>query len=117
MDKLSKLQRRLRKTRAKIRRLRIARLSVKRSLNHIYAQIINPVTGVVLAQASTRDGSLKAQVAHGGNQAAAKLVGALVAERAIANGVKKVAFDRSGYQYHGRVKTLADAAREAGLEF
>jgi len=89
------------------------RLNVYRSLNHIYAQVIDDQQGVTLASASTM--SLKVTV--GGNVAAAKEVGKAVAEAAVAKGVKKVVFDRGGYLYHGRVKALADAAREAGLEF
>jgi large subunit ribosomal protein L18 len=87
------------------------RLSVHRSLNHIYAQVIDDVNGVTLASAST----IKAKT--GGNIAAAREIGRAVAEAAQAKGVKKVVFDRGGYLYHGRVKALADAAREAGLEF
>ncbi len=89
------------------------RLNVYRSLNHIYAQVIDDSKGVTLASAST----LAAKVKTGGNVAAAKEMGKLVAEQAIAKGVKKVVFDRGGYLYHGRIKALADAAREAGLEF
>src|SRR5271155_2803584 len=89
------------------------RLNVYRSLNHIYAQVVDDAQGVTLASASTLAGKINA----GGNVAAAKEVGKLVAEQAIAKGVKKVVFDRGGYLYHGRVKALADAAREAGLEF
>lgn len=89
------------------------RLNVYRSLNHIYAQIIDDAKGVTLASAST----LQAKMKTGGNVAAAKEVGKLVAERAQEKGIKKVVFDRGGYLYHGRIKALADAAREAGLEF
>ena len=89
------------------------RLNVYRSLNHIYAQIIDDSQGVTIASASTLAGKINA----GGNVAAAKEVGKLVAEQAVAKGVKKVVFDRGGYLYHGRIKALADAAREAGLEF
>ena len=89
------------------------RLNVYRSLNHIYAQVIDDAKGVTLASASTLAGKIN----QGGNVAAAKEVGKLVAEAAIAKGVKKVVFDRGGYLYHGRIKALADAAREAGLEF
>ncbi len=84
-----------------------------RSLNHIYAQVIDDAKGVTIASASTLAGKIHA----GGNVAAAKEVGKLVAEQAIEKGVKKVVFDRGGYLYHGRVKALADAAREAGLVF
>ena len=90
------------------------RLAVFRSVAHIYAQIIDDVEGRTLASASSvdKDGKTK-----GGNVAAAKAIGKLVAERAKEKGVKQVVFDRGGYQYHGRIKALADAAREAGLEF
>jgi large subunit ribosomal protein L18 len=89
------------------------RLSVHRSLNHIYAQVIDDQTGETLVSASTL--AIKAKT--GGNIAAAKEIGKAIAERAVEKGVKKVVFDRGGYLYHGRVKALADAAREAGLEF
>jgi large subunit ribosomal protein L18 len=89
------------------------RLNVYRSLNHIYAQVIDDAKGETIISASTLSAKLKA----GGNVAAAKEVGKLVAERAIEKGIKKVVFDRGGYLYHGRIKALADAAREAGLEF
>ncbi len=93
------------------------RLNVFRSLNHIYAQIIIDETGRTLASASTIDPEIKGQVKRGGNIEAAKLVGAAVAKRALAAGVTEVVFDRAGYLYHGRVAALADAAREAGLQF
>ena len=89
------------------------RLNVYRSLNHIYAQVIDDATGFTLVSAST----MADKIATGGNLAAAKQIGKLVAERAVEKGVKKVVFDRGGYLYHGRIKALADAAREAGLEF
>ena len=89
------------------------RLNVYRSLNHIYAQVIDDATGATLASASTRAAKLKT----GGNVAAAKEVGKKVAQRAKEKGIKQVVFDRGGYLYHGRIKALADAAREAGLEF
>ena len=89
------------------------RLNVYRSLNHIYAQVIDDSKGETLVSAST----LASKVPTGGNVAAAKEIGKLVAEQAISKGVKKVVFDRGGYLYHGRIKALADAAREAGLEF
>ena len=89
------------------------RLNVYRSLNHIYAQVIDDATGTTLVSAST----LALKLAAGGNIAAAAEVGKAVAERAVQKGVKKVVFDRGGYLYHGRIKALADAAREAGLEF
>jgi large subunit ribosomal protein L18 len=89
------------------------RLNVFRSLNHIYAQVIDDQTGATLAAASTLSLKLKT----GGNIAAAKEIGKVIAERAAEKGVKKVVFDRGGFLYHGRIKALADAAREAGLEF
>jgi large subunit ribosomal protein L18 len=89
------------------------RLNVYRSLNHIYAQVIDDAKGETILSAS----SLAAKAKTGGNVAAAKEVGKLVAERAIEKGIKRVVFDRGGYLYHGRIKALADAAREAGLEF
>ena len=91
------------------------RLAVFRSLKHIYAQVIDDRKGHTLVAASS--GEKKSSVGNGGNLAGAKQVGKLIAERAQAKGVKKVVFDRGGYLYHGRIKALADAAREAGLEF
>ena len=107
--------RRAKSTRLKIRELGAVRLCVNRTPRHIYAQVISACGGNVLAQASTLDASLRDGAT--GNIEAAKKVGQLVAERAKAAGVAKVAFDRSGFKYHGRVKALADAAREGGLEF
>ena len=89
------------------------RLNVYRSLNHIYAQVIDDAQGVTLVSAST----VASKVKTGGNVAAAQEIGKLVAERAKEKGIKKVVFDRGGYLYHGRIKALADAAREAGLDF
>ncbi|GEC97189.1 MAG: hypothetical protein RJA63_2989 [Pseudomonadota bacterium] len=109
--------RRSRKTRAKIAEMKAVRLSVFRSNCHIYAQVISGCGSKVLAAASTVEADVRAQVANGGNKAAAELVGKLIAERAKAAGIEAVAFDRSGFQYHGRVKALADAAREGGLKF
>ena len=109
--------RRSRKTRAKIAEMKAVRLSVFRSNCHIYAQIIAGCGSKVLAAASTVEADVRTQVANGGNKAAAELVGKLIAERAKAAGIEAVAFDRSGFQYHGRVKALADAAREGGLKF
>jgi len=91
------------------------RLNVFRSLSHIYAQVIDDVTGTTLAAASTMDKDLN--IAYGGNTEAAKAIGTAVATRALAKGISKVVFDRGGYIYHGRVAALAQAAREAGLEF
>ncbi len=93
------------------------RLSVFRSSKHIYAQIIDDTGGHTLAAASTIDGDLKGSLGKGSNKEAAAQVGKLIAQRAIKAGVKDVVFDRGGYIYHGRVKALADAAREAGLNF
>jgi len=93
------------------------RLNVFRSEKHIYAQVIDDTKGVTLAAASTLDKALRNEIKNGSTVEAAARVGALVAERAKAKGVTKVVFDRGGYLYHGRVKALADAAREAGLEF
>jgi large subunit ribosomal protein L18 len=107
--------RRARKARARIRTAGVHRLSVHRTPRHIYAQVFNAGGDQVLASASTLDGALRSGAT--GNIDAATQVGKLVAERAKQAGIEKVAFDRSGYRYHGRVKALADAAREGGLEF
>jgi large subunit ribosomal protein L18 len=94
------------------------RLSVYRSLKHIYAQVIDDTKGITLVAASTLDPALREQLKEiKGKVEAARLVGKLVAERALEKGIKKVVFDRGGFKYHGRVKALADGAREAGLEF
>jgi large subunit ribosomal protein L18 len=107
--------RRARRARTKMRELGVNRLSVHRTPRHIYAQVLAPNGDRVLASASTLDESLRS--GSTGNVDAAASVGKLVAERAKAAGVEKVAFDRSGYKYHGRVKALADSARENGLDF
>ena len=107
--------RRARKARLKMRELEAVRLCVYRSSQHIYAQVLSADGGKVLASATTLDKELRDGAT--GNVDAAKKVGQLVAERAKAAGVTQVAFDRSGFKYHGRVKALADAAREGGLEF
>jgi len=107
--------RRARRTRAKISELGVNRLCVYRTPRHIYAQVIGPTGDVVLASASTVEKELRG--GSTGNIEAAGKIGALIAERAKQAGISKVAFDRSGYNYHGRVKALADAAREGGLEF
>ena len=109
--------RRARRTRAKIRELGVHRLSVHRTAQHIYAQIIAGDAGHTVAAASTIEKVVVADLKGTSNVDAVKKVGALIAERAKAAGVTKVAFDRSGYKYHGRIKALADAAREGGLEF
>ena len=93
------------------------RLCVYRSLDHIYAQVIDDRAGKTLVSASSADKDTKKNLKGGGNVAAAKVVGKAVADRAKAQGISKVVFDRGGYKYHGRVKALADAAREAGLQF
>ncbi|GGJ09057.1 50S ribosomal protein L18 [Halopseudomonas pertucinogena] len=107
--------RRARRSRLKLRELEAVRLCVYRSSQHMYAQVISADGSKVLASASTLDASLRG--GNTGNAEAAKKVGLLVAERAKAAGVTQVSFDRSGFKYHGRVKALADAAREGGLEF
>ena len=107
--------RRARRGRMKMRELGIERLSVNRTPRHIYAQVLSPDGDRVIASASTLDASLRSGAT--GNAEAAAKVGALVAERAKEKGVSRVAFDRSGFKYHGRIKALADAAREGGLEF
>lgn len=93
------------------------RLSVFRSIGHIYAQVIDDRTGRTLASASSLDGDTRKEIKGGGNVAAAKIVGKIIAERAKGAGVEMVVFDRGGYKYHGRVAALAQAAREAGLKF
>ncbi len=114
-NKKESRMRRARRTRSKISDLGANRLCVNRTPKHIYAQVISPDGGHVLASASTLDAALRS--GSTGNVDAAKGVGLLVAERAIEAGISVVAFDRSGDKYHGRVKALADAAREAGLKF
>ena len=110
-------QRRARQIRRKIVSLQVDRLCVHRTPRHIYAQIIDKSGGKVLASASTVETDVRGAVKHGGNVEAAKLVGKRIAEKAKSAGITRVAFDRSGFKYHGRVKALADAARENGLEF
>ena len=121
MDKKISRLRRAVSTRRKIAELRVHRLSVYRSNQHIYANIISPEGDRVLVSASTLEPEVRkelaSQKASGGNTAAAGLIGKRVAEKAKAAGIELVAFDRSGFRYHGRVKALADAAREAGLKF
>jgi large subunit ribosomal protein L18 len=109
--------RRARRTRAHIRDIGATRLCIHKTPRHIYAQIISPQGSAVLASASTLDRDVRKDVEKTGGAAAATVVGKLVAERAKAAGVTRVAFDRSGFKYHGRVKALAEAARESGLEF
>ena len=109
--------RRAAKTRARIRRAATTRLCVFRSPQHVYAQIIESSDGRVLASASTIEREIREQIGYGGNVNAAAAVGKRIAKKAKDAGIRRVAFDRSGYKYHGRVKALADAAREGGLEF
>lgn len=117
MDKKQARQRRARRARAKILELRAHRLSVHRTPRHIYVQVFAVDNETVLASASTLDPAVRGEVNYGGNVAAAKVVGRVIAERAKQAGVARIAFDRSGFRYHGRVRALADAARESGLEF
>ena len=118
MNKKQSRLRRARQTRAKIAVLRATRLSVHRTNLHIYANIIGP-DARILASSSTLEADVRQELAgkNGGNVAAASLVGKRVAEKALRAGITEVAFDRSGFRYHGRVKALAEAAREAGLKF
>ena len=109
--------RRARKTRANIAKQQVTRLSVHRTNLHIYAQIIDATGAKVLASASTAEAEVRKKVKNGGNVEAAAVIGKRIAEIAKKAGVTKVAFDRSGYKYHGRIKALADAARENGLTF
>ena len=117
MDKKAARLRRATRARAKIRELAAHRLVINRTPRHIYAQLIAPSGAEVLAAASTVEKDLAKDLKSTGNAEAAALVGKTIAERAIEKGIKDVAFDRSGFKYHGRVKALADAAREAGLQF
>ncbi len=116
-DKKQARLRRSRSARAKIAELKAVRLTVYRSNGHIYAQVIDSTGSKVLASASTVEKEMRAMTPKGGSAAAAAAIGKRIAERAKQAGVEKVAFDRSGYKYHGRVKALAEAAREAGLKF
>ena len=115
MEKKQRRQRRARRTRAKIHELEINRLCVHRTPRHIYAQIIAPEGGRIITSASTLLKDVQKDLKGTGNKDAAAAIGKLIAERAKAQGIEKVAFDRSGFNYHGRIKALADAAREAGL--
>lgn len=116
MDKKENRLRRAKKARAKMHELGATRLVVYRTPRHIYAQVIGN-DGVVVASASTLEKDLAQQLKYTGNQEAAKLIGKTVAERSVAKEVTAVSFDRSGFQYHGRIAALAEAAREAGLKF
>lgn len=117
MDKKSSRIRRSRRTRAKIASLGVHRLSVHRTPRHTYAQVFSSETGNVVASASTLAADVKALIKYSGNTDAAATVGKVIAEKAKAAGIESVAFDRSGFKYHGRVKALAEAARENGLKF
>jgi len=116
LKKIARL-RRAKSTRSHIRNLGVPRLSVLRSGQHLYAQLFSADGSKVLAAASTTQADVREGLKNGKNADAAVKVGRAIAERAIAAGVEKVAFDRSGYRYHGRIKALADAAREGGLKF
>jgi large subunit ribosomal protein L18 len=117
MNKRDARVRRARKTRVRIAEQRANRLTVGRSNCHIYAQIIAPAGDRVLATASTLEADVRKDLKNGGNKAAAAIVGKRIAEKAKALGIESVAFDRAGFRFHGRVKALADAAREGGLKF
>ena len=117
MDKKTARLRRAKKTRSHIRRLGVPRLTVHRSGRHIYAQVIAAEGGKVIVAASTVQKDLRTGLSSTSNKDAAKAVGKAVAEKAVAAGVSNVAFDRSGYRYHGRIAELANAARESGLKF
>ena len=117
MNNVDNRLRRARKTRAKIAELKVTRLSVHRTNLHIYAQIIAATGDTVLASASTVEADVRKKVKNGGNVEAAAAIGKLIADKAKKAGISTVAFDRSGYKYHGRIKALADAARENGLSF
>lgn len=117
MDKKKARIRRAKRCRAQIKKLNMPRLCVYKSNFHIYAQIISPCGSKVVTVASTVEKDIKTKVKYSGNKNAAAVVGELIAKRAQQNKITKVAFDRSGFKYHGRLKALADAARQGGLEF
>ena len=117
MDKKQTRLRRARRTRSHIKTLGANRLCIHRTPRHIYAQVISPAGDQVMASASTLDKDVRKDVEKTGGAAAASIVGKTIAERAKAAGINRVAFDRFGFKYHGRVKALAEAAREGGLEF
>jgi len=117
MDKKASRNRRSRRTRAKIASMGVNRLCVHRTPRHTYAQVFSGETGKVVASASTLSADVKKAVKYSGNIDAATAVGKVIAEKAKAAGIESVAFDRSGFKYHGRVKALADSARENGLKF
>ena len=117
IDKNQARLRRARKTRLKIAELKSVRLSVHRTNSHIYAQVFSACGSKVLVAASSLEPDVRKDLSNGGNIGAAAVIGKLIAERAKKAGIENVAFDRGGFQYHGRVKALAEAAREAGLKF
>ena len=117
IDKNISRLRRSARTRRRIQQLKTARLAVHRTNGHIYAQLVSGDGMQVLTSASTLEKDVRTKIANGGNSAAAAAVGTRIAEKAKSLGIELVAFDRSGYKFHGRVKALADAAREAGLKF
>ena len=117
MDKKTARLRRAKSTRSHIRKLGVPRLSVLRTGQHVYAQLFSADGSKVLAAASTTQADVRDGLKNGKNSDAAAKVGRVIAEKAIAAGIEKIAFDRSGYRYHGRIKALADAAREGGLNF
>jgi large subunit ribosomal protein L18 len=117
LNKNESRQRRARKTRARIAEQKTVRLAVHRTNTHIYAQVISADGGKILASASSTEADLRKELSNGGNTKAAAAVGKRIAEKAKGAGITAVAFDRGGYKYHGRVKALADAAREHGLKF
>ncbi|MDH3979878.1 MAG: 50S ribosomal protein L18 [Gammaproteobacteria bacterium] len=117
MDKKQTRLRRARRARSRIKTLGANRLCIHRTPRHIYAQVISPEGDRVMVSASTLDKDVRKDVEKTGGAVAATVVGKAIAERAKAAGIDRVAFDRSGFKYHGRVKALADAARESGLEF
>jgi len=117
LNKKEARQRRARKTRARIAEKKTVRLAIHRTNLHIYAQIISDCGSKVLASASSIEAEVRKDLANGGNKAAAVVVGKRIAEKAKTAGITEVAFDRSGNRYHGRVKALAEAAREHGLQF
>ena len=117
MNNVNNRLRRARKTRAKIAKQKVTRLTVHRTNMHIYAQIIAETGDKVIASASTVEADIRKNLKNGGNIEAASVIGKLIAERAKKAGITTVAFDRSGCKYHGRIKALADAARENGLSF
>lgn len=117
IDKNQARLRRARKTRAKIAELKSLRLSVHRTNSHVYAQVFSPCGSKVLVAASSLEPEVRKDLSNGSNKNAAAVIGKLIAERAKEAGIEQVTFDRGGFQYHGRVKALAEAARENGLEF